>query len=143
MTIEATTATYDAHDVEIVQCDNCEEMIALGALEAQGCCPECGYSNNAATTDKGIVHYKEITGRFKIYNENGEQIATADSRGDAERIVTALRRAGSFDALVDALQQAHAAATVQFHGDIKKESARVVAVIESALKLATANEEQQ
>lgn len=129
MTIEATTDRC----IHGNQCGDCEECANIIAAIP----PRHGLM---AGTAIGIAHYKVISGRAKVYDENCEQIASADSIADAERIVKALRRDAAFDALVDALQQAHTAATVQFHGDIKKESARVVAIIESALKLATAKD---
>jgi hypothetical protein len=64
--------------------------------------------NRNTPPPRGIPHFKILSGRAKVYDENGEQIATADSEGDAARIVTALRRVNSYDALREALRTCQA-----------------------------------
>lgn len=88
--------------------------------------------------------YEEIDGKHGVF-EGGLLVAVVGecvhpdrpeyAKEFAEKIVTAVN---AHDHLVAALQEAHKAATKQFHGDIKTEAARIVKVIEKAIEDALA-----
>lgn len=46
------------------------------------------------------AYYREVTGRFKLYDASGEQFATADDKDSAARIIKVLN---AHDGLVDVL----------------------------------------
>lgn len=61
-------------------------------------------ASDSGRGDKGIPHYKVVTGRYKIYNGDGELIAGALTQHDAEIIVKALRRENGWEAMRSAIK---------------------------------------